>query len=56
MQGFPPFSGMVLFGQQWRTDPSFEAYIKGRHYERDSQTLMIKYTDNSVRGEIILEY
>ena len=56
MQGFPPFSGMVLFGQQWRTDPSFESYIKGRHYERGSQTLMIKYTDNSVRGEIILEY
>ena len=56
MQGFPPFSGMELFGQQWRTDPSFESYIKGRHYERDSETLMIKYTDNSVRGEIILEY
>lgn len=56
MQGFPPFSGMELFGQQWRTDPSFESYIKGRHYNRESRTLMIKYTDNSVRGEIILEY
>ncbi|NBB89711.1 MAG: hypothetical protein GVY23_00725 [Spirochaetes bacterium] len=56
MQGVPPFSEMELFGQQWRTDPAFESYIKGRHYDRDSQTLMIKYTDNSVRGEIILEY
>ena len=56
MQGVPPFSEMELFGQQWRTDPAFESYIKGRHYDRDTETLMIKYTDNSVRGEIILEY
>lgn len=56
MQGVPPFSGMELFGQQWRNDPSFESYIKGRHYNRASQTLMIKYTDNSIEGDIILEY
>jgi hypothetical protein len=56
MQGFPTFTGMELFGQTWRTDPSFESYIKGRHYNPRSDTLMIKYTDNSVRGDIILEY
>ncbi|MFP4373579.1 MAG: hypothetical protein ACLFPO_04560 [Spirochaetaceae bacterium] len=56
MQGLAPFSEMELFGRQWRTDPAFESYVKGRHYNRDTETLMIKYTDDSVRGEIILEY
>ena len=56
MQGIPPFESMTLFGRLWRNDPSFESYIKGRHYESATETLMIKYTDNSVEEEIILEY
>ncbi|MCG8477883.1 MAG: hypothetical protein MI724_02220, partial [Spirochaetales bacterium] len=56
MQGVPPFESMILFGLQWRNDPSFESYIKGRHYERDTNTLMIKYTDDSVEEDIILFY
>ncbi|MFW5844146.1 MAG: hypothetical protein ACOCW6_09480 [Spirochaetota bacterium] len=56
LQGVPPFSGMELFGQPWRTDPAFESYVKGRHYNAETNTLMIKYTDNSVTGNIILEY
>ncbi|WP_157703061.1 hypothetical protein [Alkalispirochaeta alkalica] len=56
MQGIPPFRSMNLFNLQWRNDPSFELYIKGRHYERSTNTLMIKYTDNSVEGDIILNY
>jgi hypothetical protein len=56
LQGIPTFTGMELFGQQWRNDPSFESYIKGRHYNPRTDTLMIKYTDNSVQGDIILEY
>lgn len=56
MQGIPPFRSMNLFNLQWRNDPSFELYIKGRHYERSTNTLMIKYTDNSIEGDIILNY
>lgn len=56
MQGIPPFESMTLFGRVWRNDPFFESYIKGRHYEESTETLMIKYTDNSVQEEILLEY
>ena len=56
MQGIPAFDSMQLFGLQWRNDLSFESYIKGRHYEASTETLMIKYTDNSTAEEIILNY
>jgi hypothetical protein len=56
MQGVPPFQTMELFGQSWRNDPNFERYIKGRHYNGATQTLLIKYTDDSVRGDIVLRY
>jgi GNAT superfamily N-acetyltransferase len=56
IQGVPPFGAMELFGQQWRDDPSFESYIKGRHYNRNSRTLMIKYTDPDPNGSVILYY
>jgi hypothetical protein len=56
LQGIPPFNGMQLFGQPWRNDPSFESYVKGRHYNRDSRTLMIKYTDDAPSGDIVLSY
>ena len=56
VQGVPPFRSMELFGQAWRNDPNFERYIKGRHYNANTRTLMIKYTDDSVQGDIILRY
>jgi hypothetical protein len=56
LQGVPPFQNMELFGQSWRNDPNFERYIKGRHYNGVSETLMIKYTDNSTQGDIVLQY
>ncbi|MFW5695765.1 MAG: hypothetical protein ACOCYB_11395 [Alkalispirochaeta sp.] len=56
MQGIPSFESMQLFGLQWRNDPQFESYIKGRHYESSSNTLMIKYTDDSTEEDIILNY
>jgi hypothetical protein len=56
VQGVPPFQSMELFGQSWRNDPNFERYIKGRHYNAASQTLMIKYTDDSTQGDIVLQY
>jgi hypothetical protein len=55
-QGIPPFAGMQLFGQEWRNDPAFESYVKGRHYNAQTDTLMIKYTDNSILRDIVLEY
>lgn len=54
LQGIPPFESMELFGLQWRNDPSFELYIKGRHYETETETLMVKYTDDESDGDIIL--
>jgi hypothetical protein len=48
MQGIPNFERMELFGQTWRNAPDFEIYSKGRHYNEESETLMIKYYDNSV--------
>jgi hypothetical protein len=56
VQGVPPFESMNLFGLQWRNDPTFELYIKGRHYEPDTRTLMIKYTDDDPTGDIVLNY
>ena len=56
MHGIPPFESMQLFGLQWRNDRSFESYIKGRHYEQETNTLMIKYTDNSTVEDIFLYY
>lgn len=56
MHGIPPFDSMNLFGLQWRNDPRFETYIKGRHYEGSTRTLMIKYTDPTVEGTITLFY
>lgn len=56
MQGIPEFTNMQLFGRDWRDDPTFEAYIKGRHYDEETQTLMIKYTDNSVQEDIVLDF
>lgn len=56
MQGIPQFDSMQLFGLQWRNDRSFESYIKGRHYEPTTETLMIKYTDNSTVEDIFLYY
>jgi hypothetical protein len=54
--GIPNFDRMTLFGQTWRDAPDFEVYSKGRHYDSASDTLMIKYYDDSVRREIILYF
>ena len=54
--GIPPFTQMELFGQIWRDAPDFEIYSKGRHYAADTNTLLIKYYDDSVRGRIVLFY
>lgn len=56
IRGVPPFRSLNLFNLEWRNDPSFELYIKGRHYDAATQTLMIKYTDDSVRGDIIITF
>lgn len=56
IQGVAPFESMELFGLQWRNDPNFELYIKGRHYAPETETLMIKYTDDDPIGNVILFY
>ncbi len=56
MQNVPPFQRMELFGQTWRNDRAFENYIKGRNYVAESETLLIKYNDDSVERDITLFY
>ncbi|MFW5688879.1 MAG: hypothetical protein ACOC1U_04830, partial [Spirochaetota bacterium] len=53
-QGIPEFTRMELFGQTWRNAPDFEIYSKGRHYNDETDTLMIKYYDDSVRREVVV--
>ncbi len=55
-QGVPAFTRMELFGQTWRDAPDFEIYSKGRHYDAETNTLMVKYYDDSTRREIVLYY
>ena len=54
--GVPQFERMELFGQEWRDAPDFEIYSKGRHYLAESETLLIKYYDDSEVRDIVLFY
>ncbi len=54
LQGVPAFQRMELFGQTWRDAPDFEIYSKGRHYNTETNTLLIKYYDDSVRREFVM--
>lgn len=49
-----PLNGMELFGIIWRNAPDFEIYSKGRYYNSDSETLMIKFFDDEVDQDIRL--
>jgi hypothetical protein len=51
-----PSSGMKLFGITWRNDRDFEIYNHGRYYNPDTKTLMVKYTDDTVQRDIIINY
>ena len=48
--------GMELFGLVWRNAPDFEIYSKGRYYDAESKTLMLKFFDDEVRQDIKLYY
>ncbi|MEE8441181.1 MAG: hypothetical protein V3S41_05620 [Spirochaetia bacterium] len=56
ISGVPEFDRLELFGQTWRNAPDFEIYSKGRSYDPESKTLMIKYYDDSVRRDIVIYY
>ena len=56
IRGVPEFDRLELFGQTWRNAPDFEIYSKGRNYDSESETLMIKYYDDSVRRDIVIYY
>ena len=49
-------NGMELFGIIWRNAPDFEIYSKGRYYNADSRTLMIKFFDDGTQQNIKLFY
>lgn len=54
--GIDPLNGMELFGIIWRNAPDFEIYSKGRYYNADSNTLMIKFFDDDPNQTIRLFY
>ncbi len=56
VQGVPPFRSMELFGLEWRNDPSFEVYARGRHYNPQTRSLLIKYSDTVPERRVILNY
>lgn len=56
VQGISPFSSMELFGLEWRNDPSFEAYNRGRHYNPQTRSLLIKYGDTVPQRRVVLQY
>ncbi|MCK4514508.1 MAG: hypothetical protein KAU31_04575, partial [Spirochaetaceae bacterium] len=56
ISGVSEFDRLELFGQTWRNAPDFEIYSKGRNYDPDIETLMIKYYDDSVQRDIVIYY
>lgn len=55
--GLPSLSRAQMLGlSDWRDDPNFEAYIRGRHYNAEASTLKIKYTNEASHGEIALYF
>ncbi|TVQ21385.1 MAG: hypothetical protein EA383_17160 [Spirochaetaceae bacterium] len=56
MQEVPPFSNMELFRLDWRNDPNFENFSRGRAYNASAGTLKIKYTDTQQTGRIVLSF
>ncbi len=50
----PTFSGMELFRLDWRNDPNFENFSRGRNFDASAGTLNIKYTDTQSTGRIVL--
>jgi len=53
MPTIDPLSGMELFGIVWRNAPDFEIYSRGRYYDSNSNTLMIKFFDDAVAQQLI---
>jgi hypothetical protein len=56
MPDIDPLNGMELFGIIWRNAPDFEIYSKGRYYNPDSETLMIKFFDDESDQDIVIYY
>ena len=56
VQGVRPFASMELFGLEWRNDPSFEMYARGRHYNAQTRSLLIKYTDALSERPVVLRF
>jgi hypothetical protein len=54
MHEVPAFSSMELFRLNWRNDPNFENFSRGRNFNASAGTLKIKYTDTQPTGRIVL--
>jgi len=52
IQGIPPFARMQLYGINWVSDPSFEAYSSGWAYDAASETLFIKLQHRQERETV----
>lgn len=50
------FESMTLFGLDWRNDPGFELYARGRYYDSSLKSLMIKHNDSTKTRAVILYY
>ncbi len=57
VHGTPSVSRVSMFGlNNWRDDPNFERYIRGRHFDPATGTLSIKYTNEESFGTIEIYY
>ncbi|MFP4643526.1 MAG: hypothetical protein ACLFM0_04155 [Spirochaetales bacterium] len=57
VHGAPSISRVSMFGlDNWRNDSNFERYIRGRHYDPETNTLSIKYTNEDTRGTVSVYY
>ena len=57
VHGAPSVSRVSMFGlDNWRDDSNFEQYIRGRHYDPESNTLGIKYTNETRYGTVAVHY
>lgn len=56
VSGVPEFDRLELFGQTWRDAPDFEIYSKGRHYQPETDRLLVKYYDDSVQRDIVIYF
>lgn len=57
VHGMESLSRAELFGlENWRDDPNFEQYIRGRYYDPNTSTLMVKWTEDTTQRGMALYF